>query len=124
MALLVRADHGWAPGRTAVLELSIRLWNVSLRQTVKKQTATIAEGITHESRLQKRQRIGRDLHDTLHQEFNGTGMLRVRMLLWGLKQGPHSAASRNRPHCATNDPLAGTKPREENGNLAKTLQVT
>lgn len=58
---------------------------------------------------QKRPRIGRDLDDTPHQEFNGTAMHRVRMLLWGLKQEPLSAASRNRPDCATNDPLAGNK---------------
>ena len=65
----------WALGGTAVVALAILLWNVSLRQTVKKQTAAIAESIAHESRLQERQRIGRDLHDTLHQELTGIGML-------------------------------------------------
>jgi signal transduction histidine kinase len=69
------ARLAWALGGTAVLSLAIFLWNISLRQTVKKQTAAIAESIAHESRLQERQRIGRDLHDTLHQELTGIGML-------------------------------------------------
>ena len=69
------ARLAWALGGTAALALAILFWNVALRQTVKKQTAAIAEGIAHESRLQERQRIGRDLHDTLHQELTGIGML-------------------------------------------------
>ena len=69
------ARLAWALGGPAVVALAILLWNASLRQTVKKQTAAIAESIAHESRLQERQRIGRDLHDTLQQELTGIGML-------------------------------------------------
>ena len=69
------ARLAWALGGTAAVALAVLLWNASLRQTVKKQTTAIAEGIAHESRLQERQRIGRDLHDTLHQELTGIGML-------------------------------------------------
>lgn len=65
----------WALGGTLVVALATLLWNASLRQTVKKQTAAIAAGIAQESRQQERQRIGRDLHDTLHQELTGIGML-------------------------------------------------
>jgi signal transduction histidine kinase len=65
----------WALGGTVLVALATLLWNASLRQTVKKQTAAIAAGIAHESRQQERQRIGRDLHDTLHQELTGIGML-------------------------------------------------
>jgi signal transduction histidine kinase len=65
----------WALCGIALITLAILLWNIVLQQTVKRQTEAIAERITRESRLQERQRIGRDLHDTLHQELTGIGML-------------------------------------------------
>lgn len=65
----------WALCGIALIALAIFLWNIVLRQTVKRQTESITERIAQESRLQERQRIGRDLHDTLHQELTGIGML-------------------------------------------------
>jgi signal transduction histidine kinase len=65
----------WALYGIALVTLAILLWNIVLRRTVRMQTEAIAERITQESRLQERQRIGRDLHDTLHQELTGIGML-------------------------------------------------
>ena len=70
-----RKDSPGRSGGIALIALAILLWNIVLRQTVKRQTEAIAERITQESRMQERQRIGRDLHDTLHQELTGIGML-------------------------------------------------
>jgi signal transduction histidine kinase len=53
----------------------ILVWNVSLSRTVSRQTALISGRIARETRLEERQRIGRELHDTLQQELTGIGML-------------------------------------------------
>ncbi|MEO0796103.1 MAG: sensor histidine kinase [Verrucomicrobiota bacterium] len=47
------------------------IWIVLLRKNVAKQTAIISDQIERESILQERQRIARDLHDTLEQGLAG-----------------------------------------------------
>ncbi len=72
----------WTPGRLFGL-LGIVLgiaglflcWIFVLRRTVEKQTGVIAEKIEHESVLNERQRIARELHDNLSQGLVGAGML-------------------------------------------------
>jgi signal transduction histidine kinase len=64
-----------AMGISVAAALLIFLWNLFLQRTVKRQTAVAANRIAMESRLEERQRIGRELHDTLHQELTGIGML-------------------------------------------------
>jgi signal transduction histidine kinase len=79
---VIAAPSWWTPQRLLIavgvlgtaLAL-ILLWNFLLRRTVTAQTANIAERIASESRLEERQRIGRDFHDTLQQELIGIGML-------------------------------------------------
>jgi signal transduction histidine kinase len=55
--------------------VALILWNLTLRNTVASQTSLIAERVAKESKLEERQRIGRELHDTLQQELTGIGML-------------------------------------------------
>jgi signal transduction histidine kinase len=72
----------WTPARlgtvlaiTGVAAILLTLWNVTLQRRVRSQTALIGERIATASKLSERQRIGRELHDTLQQELAGVGML-------------------------------------------------
>ena len=65
----------WALGTALGVLILLALWNLTLRRTVAAQSGVIAERAAKESRLEERQRIGRDLHDTLQQELTGIGLL-------------------------------------------------
>jgi signal transduction histidine kinase len=70
----------WTPARylTAILILAsgvllILTWLVALNRRVKKQTALITQQIESNATLEERNRIARELHDTLSQGFSGVG---------------------------------------------------
>lgn len=61
----------WALGSAAFILAALGVWIFSLRRLVAAQTRLLSETIANESRLEERQRIGRELHDTLLQELTG-----------------------------------------------------
>ncbi len=70
----------WTPARywMAILVLAAGAllsltWLLALNRRVKKQTALIAEQIESNATLEERNRIARELHDTLSQGFSGVG---------------------------------------------------
>jgi signal transduction histidine kinase len=70
----------WTPARywMAILILAagallFLTWLLALNRRVKKQTALIAEQIESNATLEERNRIARELHDTLSQGFSGVG---------------------------------------------------
>ncbi len=70
----------WTPKRywTAILVLAagvllVLAWLVALNRRVQKQTALITEQIESNATLEERNRIARELHDTLSQGFSGVG---------------------------------------------------
>jgi signal transduction histidine kinase len=70
----------WTPARylAAILILAsgvllILTWLVALNRRVKKQTELITEQIESNATLEERNRIARELHDTLSQGFSGVG---------------------------------------------------
>lgn len=70
----------WTPRRywTAILILAagvllVLSWSVALNRRVQKQTALISEQIESNATLEERNRIARELHDTLSQGFSGVG---------------------------------------------------
>lgn len=70
----------WTPARywTAILVLAsgaflFLAWLLALNRRVKKQTALISEQIESNATLEERNRIARELHDTLSQGFSGVG---------------------------------------------------
>ncbi len=70
----------WTPRRywTAILVLAagvllVLAWLVALNRRVQKQTALISEQIESNATLEERNRIARELHDTLSQGFSGVG---------------------------------------------------
>ena len=71
---LIKAASWWTPPRllwglgfTVLVILFSIGWVVSLRETSKKQARMIGEQVKREARLNERQRIARELHDTLEQ---------------------------------------------------------
>jgi len=78
---LIRAASWWTPTRllwglgfTILLILFAIGWVVSLRKTSKKQSLLIGEQLKREARLNERQRIARELHDTLEQGLTALDM--------------------------------------------------
>lgn len=70
----------WTPARywTAILTLAtgallFLAWLLALNRRVRKQTALITEQIESNATLEERNRIARELHDTLSQGFSGVG---------------------------------------------------
>lgn len=70
----------WTPARylAAILILAfgvllILTWLLALNRRVKQQTALITEQIESNATLEERNRIARELHDTLSQGFSGVG---------------------------------------------------
>jgi signal transduction histidine kinase len=70
----------WTPARylAAILILALGVlliltWLVALNRRVKKQTELITEQIESNATLEERNRIARELHDTLSQGFSGVG---------------------------------------------------
>ncbi len=64
----------WAAGMALGALLFSFLWNLMLHKTVARQTETIGKQIEHESVLHERQRIARELHDTLEQGLAGMAL--------------------------------------------------
>ncbi|MDZ4402140.1 sensor histidine kinase [Prosthecobacter sp.] len=65
----------WALGILAVVALVIGAWAVVLQMLVRKQSSVIRQQAQQQATLEERQRIARDLHDTLEQELVGVTML-------------------------------------------------
>ncbi len=77
---VVDVPSWWTPGRlrTAILILAagallFLTWLLALNRRVKQQTELITEQIESNATLEERNRIARELHDTLSQGFSGVG---------------------------------------------------
>jgi signal transduction histidine kinase len=64
----------WVVGGTLALAALLFAWALVLRRQVAAQTAVIRHQLKRESVLEERQRIARELHDTLEQELAGVAM--------------------------------------------------
>lgn len=65
----------WLLGGVGALATVIAAWAVALRRRVVAQTEVIRQKVERESVLGERERIARELHDTLEQELMGVNML-------------------------------------------------
>jgi len=95
----------WALGGVAVLALMALIWVVVLRRTVAEQTQTIGRQIEHAAIKDERERIARELHDTIEQELAGVSMQlgNVREHLAGTPEAAAAAldlARRMLRHCS------------------------
>jgi signal transduction histidine kinase len=63
----------WAVAAMAVVIGLGTVWLVTLRRRVQAQAAVIWERVKRETELQERQRMARELHDTLEQNLSGIG---------------------------------------------------
>lgn len=64
----------WALGAAVALGLAALVWSFTLRRRVAEQTGVIEKKIERERVNEERQRIARDLHDSLQQELAGLGL--------------------------------------------------
>jgi signal transduction histidine kinase len=64
-----------ALGIVALISLFVIVWAITLNRTVKAQTVQIREHATLHATRQERERIARDLHDTLEQELMGVTLV-------------------------------------------------
>ncbi len=65
----------WVLGIVAGLALAVGAWAVTLQSMVRSQSGVIRQQAQQQATLEERQRIARDLHDTLEQELVGVNML-------------------------------------------------
>lgn len=65
----------WALGAVAILALAVGAWAVTLQMVVRSQSSVIRRQARQQAALEERERIARDLHDTLEQELVGVNML-------------------------------------------------
>ncbi|MFZ4767706.1 MAG: sensor histidine kinase, partial [Roseimicrobium sp.] len=65
----------WAVGIVGAVALAAGAWAVTLQSVVRSQSALIRRQTQQQATMEERQRIARDLHDTLEQELVGVGML-------------------------------------------------
>lgn len=65
----------WALGILGVVALAIAGWAVALQVMVSRQSSVIQQQARQQATLEERERIARDLHDTLEQELVGVNML-------------------------------------------------
>lgn len=77
---VIAVPSWWTPARlwTAILVLAtgallFLAWLLALNRRVKQQTSLITEQIESNATLEERNRIARELHDTLSQGFSGVG---------------------------------------------------
>ncbi len=70
------AEHAlWVLGGLGALAAVIAGWAVTLQFMVRSQSSVIRQQAQQQATLEERQRIARDLHDTLEQELVGVNML-------------------------------------------------
>jgi signal transduction histidine kinase len=65
----------WALGAVGILALAVGAWAVTLQAVVRSQSGVIRRQAQQQAVLEERERIARDLHDTLEQELVGVNML-------------------------------------------------
>jgi len=65
----------WALGILGVVALAIAGWAIALQVMVSRQSSVIQQQARQQATLEERERIARDLHDTLEQELVGVNML-------------------------------------------------
>ena len=65
----------WILGSLIVLALTVGAWAITLQIVVRSQSSVIRQQAEQQGTLEERQRIARDLHDTLEQELVGVTML-------------------------------------------------
>ncbi len=63
----------WAGALLLGIAVAALAWAVMLRRRVAAQTAVIREKVEREAMLEERQRVAREMHDTLAQSFSGLG---------------------------------------------------
>jgi signal transduction histidine kinase len=64
----------WALGAGIVVLLGVLLWVVILQRRVRRQTQIISTQLSKEAQMDERNRIARELHDTLEQDLTGVQM--------------------------------------------------
>jgi signal transduction histidine kinase len=65
----------WILGSLLVLAIAVGAWALTLQWVVRSQSDVIRQQAQQQATLEERQRIARDLHDTLEQELVGVTML-------------------------------------------------
>lgn len=65
----------WVLGGLVLLALAIAAWALTLQVVVRSQSSLIRQQTQQQATMEERQRIARDLHDTLEQELVGVQML-------------------------------------------------
>lgn len=83
----------WALGGLALLAVIVGAWAVGLQFLVHRQSSVIRQQARQQATLEERQRIARDLHDTLEQELVGVTML----LDTAARKLPHSQTDAAEP---------------------------
>lgn len=79
----------WTGATLLGIAIAALTWAVMLRRRVAIQTAVIREKVEREAMLEERQRLAREMHDTLAQSFSGLGF-QLEALSAGL---PHDAGA-------------------------------
>lgn len=77
----------WLAASALVISLLLSVWILLLRKTVDRQTRIIGDKIERETTLSERQRIARELHDTLEQGLTALS-IQLRTLYRKLKKNP------------------------------------
>jgi signal transduction histidine kinase len=77
---VLAAPSGWTAERLAVLAgvllvlvMAAAAWVAALRRRVAAQTEVIRQKVEREAALEERQRVAREIHDTMAQSFSGLG---------------------------------------------------
>jgi signal transduction histidine kinase len=70
-----RSHSLWVLGILGAIAIAIAAWAVTLQVVVASQSNLIRQQTQQQATLEERQRIARDLHDTLEQELVGVNML-------------------------------------------------
>lgn len=83
----------WAGAALLGIAIAALTWAVMLRRRVAAQTAVIREKVEREAMLEERQRVAREMHDTLAQSFSGLGF-QLEALDAGLPAGADAARTK------------------------------
>ncbi len=97
---LVQAPPWWTPRRlwsalaiAIIVLLAVVAWVAALRRQVERKRAVIEQQARHAAALEERNRIARELHDTLEQGLTGLS-LQMKAIETDLDGGPQLARSR------------------------------